>query len=459
MQGQRSLLHYKNMNVGVLQKIDQWRTWKSEVEDYTEETMPGIHKYLEKAKNEDEEVSEVDWDEEPWNQREMIWRFLKRYTTGEAKKVVTSVSHHNGWEAWRKLHLQFEPALVMREAVVMASFTNMVSRRAKTPQEAKALLLELDERAKRVEEVTGEAIENRHRMSVVMGVLDSESMKHTAAFQGAKQRADVLQRKVIEFANLVNTSSKTMDAMDIGRVSEKKSWADVSEDPWGEEPWEEPWEEAVPLSAVDTRCHKCGGVGHYATERPSKGTTGGKDGGKKGKKGGKGLGKDKGGKHGGKAPGKGAGKFGKGPGTGQSGKGFAPMDGSGRWHCGGAHFAANCTQAGQGQKGGIRPLCGLCNPTGTSHGKGNLQLDRINSGGSSEDSELQLEKINSGGSSKDRTNSEGPSEPLVPAGSVSKGPAGIGRQGLQTGLCEKGVLQTVLCQTGFCEKDLLRNRR
>jgi len=133
------------------------------------------------------------------------------------------------------------------------------------------------------------------------------------------------------------------------------------------------------------------------------------------------------------------------------------MDGSGRWRCGGAHFAANCTQAGQGQKGGIRSLCGLCNPTGTSHGKGNLQLDRINSGGSSEDSELQLEKINSGGSSKDRTNSEDPSEPLVPAGSVSKGPAGIGRQGLQTGLrqtglCEKGILQTGTCQTGICEK-------
>ena len=104
----------------------------------------------------------------------------------------------------------------------------------------------------------------------------------------------MLQRKVIEFANLVNASNKTMDAMDIGRV-EKKSWAEVSEDQWDEETWEEPWEEAVPLSAVHTRRHKCGGVGHYATERPSKGTTGGKDGDKKGKKGGKG-GKDKGGK-------------------------------------------------------------------------------------------------------------------------------------------------------------------
>jgi len=113
MQGQRSLLHYKYTNVGVLEKIDQWRTWKSEVEDYAEEMMPGIRSYLEKTKSEEEEISEVDLDDESWDQREIIWRFLKRYTAGEARKVVTSASHRNGWEAWRKLHLQFEPAVVM----------------------------------------------------------------------------------------------------------------------------------------------------------------------------------------------------------------------------------------------------------------------------------------------------------------------------------------------------------
>ena len=96
----------------------------------------------------------------------------------------------------------------MREAVVMASFTNMVSRRAKTPAETKALLVELDERAKRVEEGTGEPIDNRHRMSVVMGMLDRKSMKHTAQYQGAKQRADVLQRKVIGFANLMSAAPR-----------------------------------------------------------------------------------------------------------------------------------------------------------------------------------------------------------------------------------------------------------
>ena len=31
--GQKSLLHYKNMTVNVLEKMDQWRTWKADVED------------------------------------------------------------------------------------------------------------------------------------------------------------------------------------------------------------------------------------------------------------------------------------------------------------------------------------------------------------------------------------------------------------------------------------------
>jgi len=232
----------------------------------------------------------------------------------------------------------------------------------------------LGERAKRVEEATGEPIDNRHRMSVVMGVIDSESMKHTAQFQGAKQRADILQRKVIEFANLMSTGTKAMDSMDIGRFekqqyAERKSWADATEEEWNEKwnetPWQEdPWDygaEAVPLSAVDTKCHKCGGVGHYASERPSKGAGAGKDSGDK-KGGGKYGGKDSGGKKGGKPYGGkfgGKGKDGKGS-SGFKGKGQGPAEGC--WTCGGPHFSYQCPQNGgdKGQpKGGIRSLCGL----------------------------------------------------------------------------------------------------
>ena len=131
------MFHYKNMTVNVLEKMDQWRSWESDVEDYTEETLPGIRRYLEKAKESEEEIDGVDVDERAWEQREMLWRFLKKYTAGDASKIVSSVSDRNGWEAWRKLHLQFEPALVMREAVVMAQFTSMVSKRTKTPAECR----------------------------------------------------------------------------------------------------------------------------------------------------------------------------------------------------------------------------------------------------------------------------------------------------------------------------------
>jgi len=127
--------------------------------------------------------------------REMLWRFLKKYTAGDARKIVSSVSDRNGWEAWRKLHLQFEPALVMREAVVMAQFTSMVNKRANTPAETKTLLVELDERAKRFEGITGGRIDNRHTMSVAMGILDSETMKHTVQRQWVKSESRCLEEK------------------------------------------------------------------------------------------------------------------------------------------------------------------------------------------------------------------------------------------------------------------------
>ena len=204
----------------MLDKEDGWRSWLADVEDYTEETMPGIGEHLDCAKACGEEVSDIDMTEGAWEQRSMVWRFLKTHTMNDARKAVTSTPNRNGWEAWRKLHLQYEPLLVMRGAVVMSHSTSMVNKRSRSPAETKTLLLELDERARRVEEVTGEPIGNNHRMSVVMGLIDAESMRHTAAFGGANMRADALQKKVIEFASLMSTSAKGSDAMDLGRLDE-----------------------------------------------------------------------------------------------------------------------------------------------------------------------------------------------------------------------------------------------
>ena len=76
-------------------------------------------------------------------------------------------------------------------------------------------------------------------VSVIMGILDTETLKHTAQYQGAKVKAEMLKRKVIEFANLMATGKGGPDAMDIGRVERKPRWADqegeVEEEDYGDE--------------------------------------------------------------------------------------------------------------------------------------------------------------------------------------------------------------------------------
>ena len=348
----KSLLLAKDMKPTSLDKEDQWRRWKSDIEDYCEEVFPGMKDMLDKARDADVTVDEV-WFEGPaskwWERGDTLYRFLKRYTGTEARRVVLGVAEDNGWEAWRKLNQQYEPATVTREAQVLARYTNMVTKKAKTPRETKTLLNELSERAKRVEEITGRPIEDRHAMSVIAGLLDPETAKHTAQYQGARASVELLKQKVMEFINLVTASDA--HKMDLDRVQQQGFESESG--CWDTEAWDEDGGNDE-LNAFGEKCHTCGGVGHYARECPTKAKGKGKGGSGKGSKGDGKAGKGKGAK--------GDSKGGKG-----KGKAAAPMYGS-CWTCGGAHFSNNCPKnntkgggGGTGVEGGkdIRVLSSL----------------------------------------------------------------------------------------------------
>ena len=71
----------------------------------------------------------------------------------------------------------------MKEAISRSQFTGMVNKRAKTPKETRTLMVELEEKAKIMEEITGENIEEGHNKSVITGMIDIETLKNTAEYQ------------------------------------------------------------------------------------------------------------------------------------------------------------------------------------------------------------------------------------------------------------------------------------
>ena len=113
-----------------------------------------------------------------------------------------------------------EPGSVAREAMAMASFTSMVTKRAKNYAETGKMMTEFDERAKRVEETTGKKPDERHAISVLVGTLDFETLKHTSAHQGAALPVEVLKRKAPEFANVkVNPNAMSIDRVERSKVT------------------------------------------------------------------------------------------------------------------------------------------------------------------------------------------------------------------------------------------------
>ena len=165
------LIHPKHMMPDKFEdgKEREWRKWRDEMESYVEQMRPMIKDRMREAKDEDDPV-EVDDVEEPDSKE--LHMLLKNRTGGEAYRIVVAVGNGNGLEAWRRLHKHFEPEVGVRIAQTQAEFTMMVNRQAKDPKELKVLLLEMEERMRRVEEVTETKINDDYSRSVLTCIHD-----------------------------------------------------------------------------------------------------------------------------------------------------------------------------------------------------------------------------------------------------------------------------------------------
>ena len=104
----------KHMIARPLDKQEEWRQWRSEVEDYCEMVIEGTNGVLEGQRSLRDAIDELDVKATCWSIGAEAWRLLRRFTSGEARRSVTSVDKNNGWEAWRRLHQHSERGLPRR---------------------------------------------------------------------------------------------------------------------------------------------------------------------------------------------------------------------------------------------------------------------------------------------------------------------------------------------------------
>lgn len=350
--------------------LKTWYKFKEDLLDFLDACNPGMRRWLEMlAKMSDEAISSetytyhtAEYGARVVGDKEALYRALKNLTTGEPKGIVNATEGTDGFLAWHNLVVYYERNLSAQHGAVLADFSGMISRQAKNPGELRQMISDMKTKMKRVKDVTNEEIGDAHKRSVLVGIMDSDTRKHTATFHD--QKFEILLTRVLEFVN--NVSPIDTDHMQLGRMQHTQeqqhqgagretNFTGESSDegccmPCGPG-WETDWMGGS-LDALNTGCFNCGGPGHYARECPYPPNKGkGKGKGKWGDKGGKAKGKGKGdnwkGETGkglqpkGKAKGKTQYQSQFTPAKGGKAKGKGPMYGS-CWICGGPHFAADC---------------------------------------------------------------------------------------------------------------------
>ena len=171
--------------------VSNWRKWKDEVAKYFDEGKDGMKAIMDDVSRCKQAITKEVLEEacsrnptavvEQLQKWKHLYRALEKLTAGEAAKVISTVSDENGFEAWRQLHLRFEPELEAQKNVVLLELHSIPP--ATSIEETKAKLVELRCRIAKAEDILGDPIQQMQKMTALLQVIDPITKQHTATLK------------------------------------------------------------------------------------------------------------------------------------------------------------------------------------------------------------------------------------------------------------------------------------
>ena len=189
-----------------------------------------------------------------------LFRHFRSVATRNSGPGPTPLYHQNGTSPARK------------QGIVIAEFSGMVAKPAKTPQETVVLMTDMDKRMKMIADITTEQISEIHKKSVLIGILDPMTRQHTAMLHG--EGFEVLAQKVLEFANHATAANSGPTPMQLGQFGaghgECQHQHAPAEGGWtADGGWDENLQDGqFNLIGPNTKCYNCQGFGHIARNCP-----------------------------------------------------------------------------------------------------------------------------------------------------------------------------------------------
>ena len=104
----QTLVNIKMMTPSVYKEGSSCKAWREEIEDYTDEVYEGMADELKRVRETNKEIEKGMMNATWWEKRQKLWTLLKKFTEGEAKRIITNEKGRNGWEAWRRLNKHVE---------------------------------------------------------------------------------------------------------------------------------------------------------------------------------------------------------------------------------------------------------------------------------------------------------------------------------------------------------------